>query len=156
MKKLKGFFVVLVAALLLALPAIAVNINTYDFAGRIIYNGLFVGTKTTAGTAANKTTTMLGGSVDYDFPPIGAAGDYAGCRDSFGFAVPEAKVGDPCMLGYLNPTPFDGGVTGQNFQASCSVVATGIIAIRGCCMQGDGGSCNVDDAGYSYRIISSQ
>lgn len=134
-------------------------INTYDFAGRIIYNGLFVGTKTTASASANKVTKILAGSLDYDFPAIGAAGDYAGCRDSFPTSnggAAEALVGDPCFLGYANPTPYDGGTGTQNFIATCSVVANGVVVVRGCCMQGDGGSCNVDDAGYPFRIISGQ
>jgi hypothetical protein len=137
--------------------AATVVVTDTAWTGRGFAGGIFVERPYATNHAANNAVTnVLYGTTDVDFPAIGAAGDYAGCKDSAGFTVTGAKVGDPCMVGYLAPTPYDGGATGQNFVASCSVVATGVAVIRGCCMPGDGGSCNVDDAGYTVRIISNQ
>lgn len=125
------------------------NMYTCDGSG----HWLAVKAATVVAPTGTQHLNLMTGSIDYDFPAIGAVGDYAGCRDSFLFTVKNsvgsAAVGDPCFVGYKAPTPYDGGGIGsQNFEAHCEVVGPGTAIIRGCCMQGDGGSCDVVDAGY--------
>lgn len=129
-----------VLAVVVALAATAALANRFGSLLTVM-GGLQLGRAATVGTAANKVTTMLGGSATIDF----VAGTIV-CTDSSAITVTGAAAGDACFVGM--PATNE-----ANSTFTCYVSAANAVKVRHCPA---GTAADPASATYYVRTISSQ